>query len=57
MEQLRARIDSLTQELDRLKRQPYRIEKGIKIFHDKISEVGGDKLRAQKSKRIILKSK
>ena len=57
MEQLRAQIDSLTQELDRLKRQSYIIEKGIKIFHDKISEVGGDKLRVQKSKQIILKSK
>ena len=36
--------------MDRLKRQPYRIERGIKIFHDKILKVGGDKLRARKSK-------
>ena len=46
MEQLRAQIDFLTQELDRLKRQPFRIEKEVKILHEKISEVGGDKLRA-----------
>ncbi|CAG8758933.1 15079_t:CDS:2, partial [Funneliformis caledonium] len=43
-------IDHLIQELDRFKRQPSKIEEDIKILQDKILEIGGDKLRAQKSK-------
>ncbi|CAI2190296.1 9677_t:CDS:2, partial [Funneliformis geosporum] len=35
-------------ELDRLKRQPSKIEEEIKILQDKILEIGSDKLRAQK---------
>ncbi|CAB4429885.1 unnamed protein product [Rhizophagus irregularis] len=50
MEQLRTQIDSLTQELERLKRQSSKIEEEIKSLQDKILEVGGDRLRAQKSK-------
>ena len=50
MGQLQTQIDTLTQELDRLKRQSFRIEGEIKSLQDKILEVGGDRLRAQKSK-------
>ena len=35
--------------MDRFKRQSSRIEGEIKISHDKISEVGDSKFRAQKS--------
>ena len=50
MEQIHTQIVPLMQELDRLKRNPSRIEEEIKNLHDKILEVGGDKLQAQKSK-------
>ncbi|CAG8545690.1 2658_t:CDS:2 [Funneliformis caledonium] len=49
MGQLRIQIDHPSQELNRLKRQPSKIEEEIKILQDKILEIGGDKLRAQKS--------
>lgn len=50
MEQLRSQMASLTQELVILKKKSSKIEEEIKSLQDKILEVGGDKLRAQKSK-------
>ncbi|CAG8698666.1 1665_t:CDS:2, partial [Acaulospora morrowiae] len=50
MQQLKGQIDKLNLELTNLKNQSSKIEGEIGILHEKILQVGGDKLRAQKMK-------
>ncbi|CAG8508683.1 13626_t:CDS:10, partial [Acaulospora morrowiae] len=50
MQQLKGEIDKLNLELTNLKSQSSKIEGEIGMLHEKILQVGGDKLRAQKMK-------